>query len=320
MPLQRAAAIGLRIPPTAPSRQSSLQSQTTLMRRLLLRPSRPSNRIQRRPISTQSTSSSSSNPSTTTTQVPPPATGTTSTAAAAAEQATTDKTATRLDRILTRTSRYLPERLRAPLRGFRRAPVSHVASFLVLHELTAILPLFGLTGAFYYLDIVPVEWVFGWWAPYVQEEGTKVLRYFKKKGWFGLAAGDARGDKEDLEKGEERLERELAERESGKTKNKGWFAFLGGGGGKGDEKDGGEVEEVAAQAKSKARKAVDAAKAVKGKVTWDNSETGYKLGVQIVAAYAITKMLLIPRVALSLWLTPSFARAMVWSRKLIFRR
>lgn len=267
--------------------------------------------MQRRPKSTQSTPSS---PSTTTTQ-PPPATGTTATTAATEQAA--DKSATRLDRILTRTSRYLPERLRAPLRGFRRAPVSHVASFLVLHELTAIIPLFGLTGAFYYLDIVPVEWVFGWWAPYVQEEGTKVLRYFKKKGWFGLAAGDTRGEKEDMEKGEERLERELAEREGGKKK--GWFAFLRGGG-DGDKKDEGDVEEAAAQAKSKARKAVEAAKAVKGKVTWDNSEMGYKLGVQIVAAYAITKMLLIPRVALSLWLTPSFARAMVWSRKLIFRR
>ncbi|KAK8063443.1 hypothetical protein PG996_008095 [Apiospora saccharicola] len=314
MPLQRAAAIGLRIPTAGASRQSSLQSQTTLMRRLLLRPSRPSNCIQRRPNSTQSTSSSSTNSTTT---KAPPAAGTTpastsSSTAAAAEQASA-KTVSRFDRILHRTSRYLPERLRAPLRGFRKAPVSHVASFLVLHELTAIIPLFGLTGVFYYLDIVPVEWVFGWWAPYVQDEGTKVLRYFKKKGWFGLAAGDARGEKEDMEKGEERLERELAEREEGKKK--GWFAFLRKGG-KGD-KDEGEVEEAA---KSKARKAIEAARTVKGKVTWDNSEMGYKLGVQIVAAYAITKMFLIPRVAFSLWLTPSFARAMVWSRKLIFRR
>ncbi|KAK8079089.1 hypothetical protein PG994_002896 [Apiospora phragmitis] len=288
---QRAASIGLRIP-TA-SRQS-LPSQTLLVRQLLLRPSaRPSTRIQRRSNSTESTSSSSSTSTTTSTTQSPPATGTTTSTAAPTP---TEKTTSRLDRILHRTSRYLPERLRAPLRGFRRAPVSHVAAFLVLHELTAIVPLLGLTGAFYYLDVVPVEWVFGWWAPYVQDEATKVLRYFKKKGWFGLAAGDERGEREDMEKGEERLERELAERE------------------------GGGAEEAAAQAKSKARKAVDAAKAVKGKVTWDNSELGYKLGVQIVAAYAITKMLLIPRVAFSLWLTPSFARAMVWSRKLIFRR
>lgn len=290
------------------------------MRHLLLRPSRPSSRIQRRPNSTQSTSSSQSGTNTTTTQAPPAAgttpastSSTSSTAATAATAEATEKTASRFDRILTRTSRYLPARLRAPLHGFRKAPVSHVASFLVLHELTAIIPLFGLTGAFYYLDIVPVEWVFGWWAPYVQDEGTKVLRYFKKKGWFGLAAGDARGEKEDMEKGEERLERELAEREGGKKKS--WFAFLRKGG-KGD-KDEGEVEEAA---KSKARKAIEAARTVKGKVTWDNSEMGYKLGVQIVAAYAITKMLLVPRVAFSLWLTPSFARAMVWSRKLIFRR
>ncbi|KAK8029977.1 hypothetical protein PG993_011268 [Apiospora rasikravindrae] len=262
------------------------------MRRLLLRSPTRTTRIphQRRPNSTKSTSATS----TTTAPAPPATSGTTSTSSTAATAAQTEKTASRLDRILTRTSRWLPERLHAPLRGFRRAPVSHVAAFLVLHELTAIIPLFGLTGAFYYLDVVPVEWVFGWWAPYVQDEGTKVLRYFKKKGWFGLAAGDERGEKEDMEKGEERLERELAEREGGKKKG--------------------------AQAKSKTHKAIDAAKAVKGQVTWDNSEMGYKLGVQIVAAYAITKMFLIPRVAFSLWLTPSFARAMVWSRKMIFRR
>ncbi|KAK7959534.1 uncharacterized protein PG986_004388 [Apiospora aurea] len=314
-PLQRAAAIGLRIPATGAATSSSRQSlpsQSFLMRRLLLRPPTRTPRMQhqRRPNSTKSTSSSTTNAQAT------PATSTTSSTATAT--ATPDKTATRLDRILTRTARYLPERLHAPLRSFRRAPVSHVAAFLVLHELTAIIPLFGLTGAFYYLDVVPVEWVFGWWAPYVQDEATKVLRYFKKKGWFGLAAGDERGEKEDMEKGEERLERELAEREGGKKKG-GWFAWLTGRG-KDDKKDGGEVEEAAAQAKSKARKAIDAAKTVKGKVTWDNSEMGYKLGVQIVAAYAITKMFLIPRVAFSLWLTPSFARAMVWSRKLIFRR
>lgn len=312
--LQRAAAMGLRIPTTtaSPSSRQSLQSQTLLMRRLLLRPQTRTSRLQQsRPNSTKSTSSS---PSTTTAQTPPSTTAatSTSTATAAAATETTAKATTRLDRILTRTSRYLPERLREPLRGFRKAPVSHVASFLILHELTAIIPLFGLTGAFYYLDILPVEWVFGWWAPYVQEEGTKVLRYFKKKGWFGLAAKNA-GDENDLAKGEERLERELAEREEG-GKKKGWFAFLKGG--KSEEE---EVAEAAAkaQSRSRARKAVSA---LKEKVTWDNSEMGYKLGVQIVAAYAITKMLLIPRVAFSLWLTPSFARAMVWSRKAIFRR
>ncbi|KAK8062369.1 hypothetical protein PG997_014466 [Apiospora hydei] len=273
------------------------------MRRLFLRSPTRTTRIQRRPNSTQSNPSPSSTPST----------STVATGATTSSPATPDKTTTRLDRILTRTARYLPARLHAPLHSFRRAPVSHVAAFLVLHELTAIIPLFGLTGAFYYLDVVPVEWVFGWWAPYVQDEATKVLRYFKKKGWFGLAAaaGDERGEREDMEKGEERLERELAER-GGREEE--------GGRGKGDEKGDDEVEEAAAQAKSKARKAIDAAKTVKGKVTWDNSEMGYKLGVQIVAAYAITKMFLIPRVAFSLWLTPSFARAMVWSRKLIFRR
>ncbi|KAK8096665.1 hypothetical protein PG999_012609 [Apiospora kogelbergensis] len=304
--LQRATTVGLRIS-ALPSARQSFQSQTLLMRRLLLRSPTRATRIQHsRPNSTKPTSSSP----------PPPAPASATPAAAAAATARTTKTTSRLDRIVTRTSRYLPERLREPLRGFRHAPISHMASFLILHELTAIIPLFGLTGAFYYLDILPIEWVFGWWAPYVQEEGTRVLRYFKKKGWFGLAAkGQNGGDEKGMEKGEERLERELAEREGEKKKS--WFAFL--------KKQKSEEEEAAeaaaaadkAQQRSTTQKAL---KALKEQATWDNTEAGYKLGVQIVAAYAITKMLLIPRVAFSLWLTPSFARAMVWSRKAIFRR
>lgn len=68
----------------------------------------------------------------------------------------------------------------------RDAPVSHVVAFLILHELTAIVPLFGLFGLFHYLaDNNPV-------LTYMAEnygeqfEGgvARFERYFKKKGWL----------------------------------------------------------------------------------------------------------------------------------------
>lgn len=77
----------------------------------------------------------------------------------------------------------LPRFLRkftTPLLG---APVTHVTSFLILHEITAILPLFGLVGAFHY----------GNWMPDLSsssdegnafDEGTaRFGRWLRKKGW-----------------------------------------------------------------------------------------------------------------------------------------
>jgi hypothetical protein len=55
------------------------------------------------------------------------------------------RTRTRAARILDR----VPRSLRTYTDGLRTAPVSHVVSFLVLHELTAIVPLVGLAAAFH---------------------------------------------------------------------------------------------------------------------------------------------------------------------------
>lgn len=292
-------ALGLRMP-TLPSTAAPASRRPTLVfRHLAGRPPRTS-RIPHR--------LQSSRP-----PAPPPSSS--STPAADAATAAAEKKTGRLDRVLQRTQRFLPRRFHGSLAQFRSAPVSHVGAFLLLHELTAIAPIFALTGAFHYLDVVPAEYVFGWWAPYVQEGGARMLRYFRRKGWFGLAAaGDA-----DALKGEERLERELADqqREAAATARPSWLQRWTTRHADTDA-DAGDAD--AATPRTKTDKALDAAKAVKRQVTWDNSEMGYKLGIQIVAAYAITKMLLIPRVALSLWLTPSVARAMVWSRKRVFGR
>jgi hypothetical protein len=221
-----------------------------------------------------------------------------------------------------RIQRLLPKRFHKHLAQFRSSPFSHITAFLVLHEITAIAPIIGLTTAFYYFDVVPTEYVFGPWAGYASEAVGTWLKYARKKGWFGLGKADNR-------EGEERLEREIkedaarlrAERGEAEPTEKGGqrgimtrLAFWRRG--KSEEEALVEADKDVKQ-RSMAKKAVDV---VREKVTWNNTEKGYKISVQLVAAYAITKMLLYPRLAFSLWLTPSFARVMVRTRKAVFGR
>ncbi|KAI0133232.1 hypothetical protein F4776DRAFT_148582 [Hypoxylon sp. NC0597] len=222
----------------------------------------------------------------------------------------------RADAILTRASRWVPKRLQPYLTRLRSAPFSHVAAFLVLHELTAIVPLFGLAYLFYTMDWVPTSWVLGPWAAWAEEGLRRYMRYFRKKRWFGL--GDADGDegKEGEERLEERLREEVEREKEKESKGKGgrWLAFWRWKDTATDDTPGNDEREAGksktAAAWHKVRKAV----------TVDHTEKGYKIGIQIAAAYAITKMLLIPRIALSLWATPWLARGFVAARRSIWRR
>ncbi|KAF7621692.1 hypothetical protein F9C07_2283723 [Aspergillus flavus] len=73
----------------------------------------------------------------------------------------------------------LPSFLRAYTTPLLGAPGTHITSFLILHEITAIVPLFGLVTAFHY----------GNWLPDLTsssafEEGTRRFgRWLRKKGW-----------------------------------------------------------------------------------------------------------------------------------------
>lgn len=61
------------------------------------------------------------------------------------------------------------------------APLTHISSFLLLHELTAVVPLFALAATFHYTN---------WMPPYISEgkwisDGVmKFGNYFRKKGWL----------------------------------------------------------------------------------------------------------------------------------------
>jgi hypothetical protein len=66
------------------------------------------------------------------------------------------------------------------------APISHISAFLILHELTAIVPLVGLFSAFHYFNYLPPYITEGAW---VKEGIEKFGRYFRKKGWLGDEGG-----------------------------------------------------------------------------------------------------------------------------------
>lgn len=91
-----------------------------------------------------------------------------------------DSTASSQSRI-DRFNRRLPRFLHKYTRALGNAPLTHITSFLILHELTAIIPLFGLAGYFHYTHWLPPWFAEGAWvASGVERFG----RYFKRKGWI----------------------------------------------------------------------------------------------------------------------------------------
>ncbi|KIW07271.1 uncharacterized protein PV09_02126 [Verruconis gallopava] len=84
----------------------------------------------------------------------------------------------RVARINSRLPRFL-RRFTVPLAD---APISHITSFLILHELTAVAPLLGFFGAFHYFDYLPPFLTEGAW---VKEGIEKFGNYFRRKGWLG---------------------------------------------------------------------------------------------------------------------------------------
>src|SRR5271154_4127370 len=84
---------------------------------------------------------------------------------------------TGFERVLSRTPKFL----RPAVSALHNAPVTHITAFLILHEITAVVPLFGLAGAFHYWNWLPPYFAEGAWVVAGIE---KFGRYFKRKGWI----------------------------------------------------------------------------------------------------------------------------------------
>ena len=100
-----------------------------------------------------------------------------------ATESSTTAPATRIARIESRLPRFL-QRFVTPL---RHAPISHITAFVLLHEVTAIVPLFGLAAAFHYSQWLPPYISEGKW---VSDGIEKFGRWARKRGWI---ADDTRG-------------------------------------------------------------------------------------------------------------------------------
>lgn len=90
--------------------------------------------------------------------------------------------ASKIDRVTSK----LPRWLQKYTKGLRNAPVSHVVSFLILHELTALVPLVALFALFHYTTYVPLKYVTDHFGSYVEAGVARFEKYFRRKGWFGF--------------------------------------------------------------------------------------------------------------------------------------
>ena len=91
---------------------------------------------------------------------------------------TSQRARSRISKINSKFPRFL-HRYATPLID---APLTHITSFLLLHELTAIVPLFALAATFHYTNWLPPYVSEGKW---VEESIRKFGNYFRKKGWLG---------------------------------------------------------------------------------------------------------------------------------------
>ena len=89
-----------------------------------------------------------------------------------------EKTRSRVQRITQRLPNFL-QRYTTPLIN---APLTHISAFLLLHELTAVVPLFGLTAIFHYTNWLPTYFSEG---KIFSESVRKMGNYARKKGWLG---------------------------------------------------------------------------------------------------------------------------------------
>lgn len=131
-------------------------------------------------------------------------------------QSTETPGASKIDRFTAR----LPRRLQKYTQGLRNAPVSHVVSFLILHELTAIVPLFALFALFHYTTYVPLTYLTDHFGSYVEAGVARFEKYFRRKGWFGFEKNAAPADGEQDSGSTERPQDAVSKWQTGDPKYK----------------------------------------------------------------------------------------------------
>ena len=89
-----------------------------------------------------------------------------------------DKTRSRIQRLTQKLPNFL-QRYTSPLIN---APLTHISAFLLLHELTAVVPLFGLAATFHYTQWLPTYFSEG---KIFSENVKKFGNYARKMGWLG---------------------------------------------------------------------------------------------------------------------------------------
>lgn len=105
-----------------------------------------------------------------------------------ASEASSQTSQSRIDRF----NRHVPRFLHKYTNALGTAPLTHISAFLLLHELTAIVPLFGLAGYFHYTHWLPSWFAEGTWVLYGVE---KFGGYFRRKGWVrSEEAAEAQAD------------------------------------------------------------------------------------------------------------------------------
>ncbi|KAL1886919.1 hypothetical protein Cpir12675_006858 [Ceratocystis pirilliformis] len=91
------------------------------------------------------------------------------------------------------TSTPVPRWKRIPfVASMSSQPVTSTISFLVLHELTAVVPLVGITACLQYTDPVPLDSLNKYLLDAFSQGLDKFGQYFAKKRWFGFEL-DAEG-------------------------------------------------------------------------------------------------------------------------------
>ena len=202
---------------------------------------------------------------------------------------------TRASKILSR----LPKSFQKYTTGLRNAPVSHVIAFLVLHEITAVVPLVGLFALFHYTPYTPVDYITDRWSGHVRDGVAKFERYFRRKGWFGF-------DKD----GEPSATTALgpAERETVVRRRESSY----------------EDKILKVNVSSEVERQVETERSISETrdliLGWEKGEDGkYRFLADVALAWAITKAILPVRILASVWATPWFARGMIRGRN-VFRR